>query len=84
MRSGELFFTKTIGMVSPDCLMGALYLKPLDDSMEKTGLFYARFMDDCVPRRRVEGQSPSLQLCCIKDEGLAPRSRHTGGGFKPL
>ncbi len=29
-------------------LMGALYLKRLDDSMEKTGLFYVRFMDDWV------------------------------------
>ena len=29
-------------------LMGALYLKQLDDSMEKTGLFYARFMDDWI------------------------------------
>lgn len=29
-------------------LMGALYLKPLDDKMEKLGLFYARFMDDWV------------------------------------
>ncbi len=29
-------------------LMSALYLKPLDDAMEKTGLFYARFMDDWV------------------------------------
>ena len=29
-------------------LMGALYLKQLDDRMEKTGLFYARFMDDWV------------------------------------
>ncbi|MGR3317917.1 MAG: reverse transcriptase domain-containing protein [Candidatus Anammoxibacter sp.] len=29
-------------------LMSALYLKPLDDCMEKTGLFYARFMDDWV------------------------------------
>ncbi len=28
--------------------MGALYLKMLDDSMEKTGLFYARFIDDWV------------------------------------
>jgi RNA-directed DNA polymerase len=27
-------------------LMGALYLKPLDDAVVKTGLFYARFMDD--------------------------------------
>ncbi|MGR3316916.1 MAG: reverse transcriptase domain-containing protein [Candidatus Anammoxibacter sp.] len=29
-------------------LMSALYLKPLDDCMAKTGLFYARFMDDWV------------------------------------
>ncbi len=29
-------------------LMGALYLKQLDDSMDKTGLFYVRFMDDCA------------------------------------
>ena len=28
--------------------MGAIYLKPLDEAMEKTGLFYARFMDDWV------------------------------------
>ena len=29
-------------------LMGALYLKPLDDVMAATGLFYVRFMDDWV------------------------------------
>ncbi|MDM8515807.1 reverse transcriptase/maturase family protein [Desulfobacterales bacterium HSG16] len=29
-------------------LMGALYLAPLDEAMEKSGLFYARFMDDWV------------------------------------
>jgi hypothetical protein len=29
-------------------LMGALYLKPLDDRMKRTGLFYARFMDDWI------------------------------------
>ncbi len=29
-------------------LMGALYLKELDDNMKKTGLFYVRFMDDWV------------------------------------
>ena len=32
--------------VSP--LIGALYLKPLDERMQGTGLFYARFMDDWV------------------------------------
>ena len=29
-------------------LMGALYLKPLDEAMERSGLFYARFMDDWI------------------------------------
>jgi RNA-directed DNA polymerase len=29
-------------------LIAALYLKPLDDRLEATGLFYARFMDDWV------------------------------------
>ncbi len=29
-------------------LMGALYLKPLDDRMAELGCFYARFMDDWV------------------------------------
>jgi len=29
-------------------IMGALFLKPLDDAMAQTGLFYARFMDDWV------------------------------------
>jgi len=36
-------------------LMGALYLKPLDDALAKSGAFYARFMDDwviIVPGRR--------------------------------
>ncbi|MDM8517953.1 reverse transcriptase domain-containing protein [Desulfobacterales bacterium HSG16] len=29
-------------------LMGALYLKPLDDAVKQTGLFYTRFMDDWI------------------------------------
>ena len=29
-------------------LMGALYLKPLDDAMAESGLFYARYMDDWI------------------------------------
>jgi len=29
-------------------IMGALYLKELDDRMAETGLFYRRFMDDWV------------------------------------
>jgi RNA-directed DNA polymerase len=44
-----VYETKTLG-ISLGCslspLMGALYLKPLDDRMHGLGLFYARFMDD--------------------------------------
>ena len=29
-------------------MIGALYLKLMDDRMEKTGLFYVRFMDDWI------------------------------------
>ena len=29
-------------------LMGAIYLRPIDEAMEANGLFYARFMDDWV------------------------------------
>lgn len=29
-------------------LMGTIYLKRLDDRMKETGLYYARFMNDCV------------------------------------
>ncbi len=29
-------------------LMGAFFLKPLDERMERSGLFYVRFMDDIL------------------------------------
>lgn len=29
-------------------LMGAIYLRPLDEAMEKAGLFYAQYMDDWI------------------------------------
>jgi len=49
--NGGLYEDVTLGIplgcpLSP--LMGALYLKPIDDAMAETGLFYARFMDDWV------------------------------------
>jgi len=37
-------------------LMGGVYLKPLDDAMTNTGLFYARFMDDGVVLARMRGE----------------------------
>ena len=37
-------------------LMGGVYLKPLDDAMTNTGLFYARFMDDWVVLARNRGE----------------------------
>jgi len=48
---GGLYREVTRG-ISPGCplspLMGALYLKPLDDRMREQDVFYARFMDDWV------------------------------------
>ena len=37
-------------------LMGGVYLKPLDDAMVDTGLFYALFMDDWVVLARRRGE----------------------------
>lgn len=55
-------------------LMGALYLKPIDDAMAETGLFYARFMDDWIvlaPTRwklRSAIRSVNEQLAALKVE----------------
>jgi hypothetical protein len=43
--------TKGISLGCPlSPLMAALFLKPLDDAMQGSGLFYARFMDDWIVR----------------------------------
>ncbi len=51
VNDGSKFLDITQG-ISLGCplspLMGALFLKPLDDRMSELGLFYARFMDDWV------------------------------------
>jgi RNA-directed DNA polymerase len=48
---GETYrdITKGISLGCPlSPLMGALFLKPLDDQVQETGLYYVRFMDDWV------------------------------------
>jgi len=48
---GGVYWEETKG-ISLGCslspLMGALYLKPLDDKMKELDVFYARFMDDWI------------------------------------
>ena len=48
---GGVFWDYELG-ISLGCplspLMGALFLKCLDERMEKSGLFYVRFMDDIL------------------------------------
>ena len=50
---GGLYEGVTVGIplgCSLSAVMGALYVKPVDDAVAETGLFYARFMDDWVVR----------------------------------
>jgi len=54
-------FTQGIPMGCPlSPLMAALYLKPLDDAMKKTGFFYIRFMDDWVVMVKTKHQLRKL------------------------
>jgi len=46
--------------------------------------YMIRFADDCVPRRHAGGRSPPCSHAAqVMGWGRAPRSRRTGGGFKP-
>ena len=40
-------------------LLSNIVLDELDKELERRGLEFCRFADDCVPRRRIEGLSPS-------------------------
>ena len=44
------------GPLSP--LLSNIVLDELDQELEKRGLEFCRFADDCVPRRRTGGRSP--------------------------
>lgn len=44
------------GPLSP--LLSNIVLDELDQELEKRGLVFCRFADDCVPRRRIRGRSP--------------------------
>ena len=44
------------GPLSP--LLANIMLDPLDKELEKRGHKFARYADDCVPRRRIGGRSP--------------------------
>ncbi len=57
------------GVISP--LLANIYLHYFDERMAELGYEVVRYADDCVPRS------------CTRDEGLAPRSRLAGAGFKP-
>jgi len=44
-------------VISP--LLANIYLHELDVEMREAGLVMVRYADDGVPRRRIEGRSPS-------------------------
>jgi hypothetical protein len=56
------------GPLSP--LLANILLDDLDKELEARGHRFARYADDCAPRRRIRVQIMTLlQPCCIKDEG---------------
>ena len=62
MDSNGQYFESRIGVpqgspLSP--LLLNVVLDELDKELERRGHRFARYADDCVPRRRIEGQSPS-------------------------
>jgi hypothetical protein len=70
-------------------LMGAVYLKPLDEAMAATGLFYARYMDDWVVlsksrwqmKRAVKTINHTLNLLKIEKHPLKTFIGRTKKGF---
>ena len=53
-------------------LLSNIVLDELDKELERRGLEFCRFADDCAPRRRTGGREPSVQPCCTRDGGRPP------------
>ncbi len=70
-------------------LMGALYLQPLDERMERIGCFYARFMDDWVVlatsrwklRTAIRETNEVLEALRLKQHPLKTTIGRTADGF---
>jgi hypothetical protein len=50
-------------------LLANVLLDEVDQELERRGHCFARYADDCAPRRRTGGRKPSVQPCCTRDEG---------------
>ena len=55
------------GPLSP--LLANVLLDEVDTALEARGYSFARYADDCVPRRRKKGSSSFEQPCCTRDGG---------------
>ena len=55
-------------------LLSNIVLDELDKELERRGLEFCRFADDCAPRRRTGGREPSVQPCCTRDGGRPPEA----------
>ncbi|MFN3988593.1 MAG: reverse transcriptase domain-containing protein [Rhodocyclaceae bacterium] len=58
------------GPLSP--VLSNVVLDELDWELDRRGHRFARYADDCVPRRRTRGRKSSVQPCCTRDEGRPP------------
>ncbi|MDH3210751.1 MAG: reverse transcriptase domain-containing protein [Burkholderiaceae bacterium] len=56
-------------------LLGALYLKRLDDRMTRSGLFYVRYMDDILVLAKTRAGSCAAQCVCSTSVLTNSRSR---------
>ncbi len=69
--------------------MGALYLQPLDERMERLGVFYARFMDDWVVlaptrwklRAAIREVNEVMARCKVKQHPAKTYIGRVGNGF---
>ena len=75
---------KGLPMSSPlSPLLGALYLKPLDEAMQDTGLFYRRYMDDyilCAKKRWPLKRAIRKHYQILEQLGLTTRPEKTEVG----